>query len=261
MKCTAPFATFLAAASLYAAGTPELPNPAETNLMTNGSFEAWEHYASEGLPGVLKAGGSFEDAKDSLVPVRWTWRPAGTTLLTRSAEVHGGKSALAMTGEGGDLRWTSLEVVPGATYSVGIWARSQGQVSVNLWGQATEGPQTLGEIKSVVMGDWQRIEKKVKIPGHIRVVDFGATLLPSDKGNAVVVDDAHISASLDFVYDADAVLTQKLVADADTILLADFDKDDGAIRLIGKSHYVSGCPFRLHSIAGWRMEPTSDHRG
>jgi hypothetical protein len=239
MKFTALFTTLLAATSLCFADRPDSLNRGETNLMTNGSFESWGHYATEGLPGLLKAGGSFEDAKDPLVPVRWTWRLAGTTALTRSVEVHGGKAALALTGEGGDLRWSSLEVVPGATYSVGIWAKGQGQVIVNLWGQAPEGPQRLAEVKGVVKGEWQLIQQRVKIPGHVRVIDFGATLLPSDKGSALVVDDAHIAAPLDFAYDADAVLTQRLVADADTILLADFDKDDASIKLTGKSHYVS----------------------
>lgn len=239
MKYTARLTTLLIATSLFLADTLAAQGSAETNLMTNGSFESWAHYATEGLPGLLKAGGAYENAKNPLIPVRWSWRLAGTTLLARSADAHGGKAALAMTGDGGDVRWSSLEVVPGATYSVGIWAKGKGKVVVTLSGQAPEGAQVLGEAAGEVKGEWQLIEQKVKIPGHIRVIDFAASIYPSDKTNALVVDDAHISAPLDFAYDADAVLTQKLIADADTILLADFDKDDASIKLIGKSHYIN----------------------
>ena len=65
---------------------------AETNLMTNGSFELWSHYGQEGLDDLLRSGGSYDDPKDPLIPVRWDWRLAGNTSLKRSADAHGGKS-------------------------------------------------------------------------------------------------------------------------------------------------------------------------
>ena len=94
MKFTARLTTILVATSLCFADTLAAQGSAETNLMTNGSFESWAHYATEALPGLLKAGGTYDDAKDPLVPRRWSWRLAGTTTLTRSAEAHGGKAAL-----------------------------------------------------------------------------------------------------------------------------------------------------------------------
>jgi hypothetical protein len=237
-KATTLRLAFLLISILLVAGLARAADT-ETNLLTNGSFEFWSHVSMETLPSLLKDGVVY-DGKDPLIPTRWTWRLANGASLTRSGDAHGGKYSLAIKGDGGSLGLGSLEVVPDATYSFGVWAKGSGRVVVRLTGQAPEGGQNLGEVVGQATGQWQLIGQKVKIPGHIRVVDL-AIEVGRGEGNKpadLVLDDAHISAPLDFAYDADDVLSKKLTADADTILLADFEKDDPAIKLGNKCVYV-----------------------
>ena len=199
----------------------------------------WSHYGKERVGDLLNSGGVYDDPRDPLLPVRWSWRLSGKTLLRRSVNAHGGKYSLEFRGDGASLSWSSLEVTPGATYSFGVWAKGTSEIVVRLSGQAPEGGQNLGEAAGRAGDTWQLIEKKVKIPGHLRVLDLNIEA----RNGQVLLDHAHISAPLDFAYDADAVLTRKAQADADTILFVDFDKDDPAVKLTGKCRYVSGGRF------------------
>ena len=237
-KATTLRIAFLLMSILALAGLARAAD-SETNLLTNGSFEFWSHVSMETLPGLLKDGVVY-DSKDPLIPTRWTWRLGNGTSLTRSGDAHGGKYSLAIKGGGGSLGLGSLEVVPDATYSFGVWAKGSGRVVVRLTGQAPEGGQNLGEVVGQATGQWQLIGQKVKIPGHIRVVDLTIEVGRGEgnKPTDLLLDDAHISAPLDFAYDADDVLSKKQIADADTILLADFEKDDPAIKLGNKCVYV-----------------------
>lgn len=237
-KATTLRIAFLLISILAVAGLARA-DAGETNLLTNGSFEFWSHVSMETLPNLLKDGVVY-DGKDPLIPTRWTWRLGNGTSLTRSGDAHGGKCSLAIKGGGGSLGLGSLEVVPDATYSFGVWAKGRGRVVVRLTGQAPEGGQNLGEAVGQATGQWQLIGQKVKIPGHIRVVDLTIELgrAEGNKPADLLLDDANISAPLDFTYDADDVLGKKQTADADTILLADFEKDDPAIKLGNKCVYV-----------------------
>ncbi len=195
--------------------------------------------ATEWLPNLARNGVVY-DSKDPLIPTRWTWRLAAGASLKRSTDAHGGKCSLAVAGDGGSLGMSSLELTPGATYSFGVWAKGAGRVTVRLIGQAPEGGQNIAEQSAQATGDWQLVGGRVKIPGHIRVVDLQIELgrTADNKPASLVLDDAHVSCPLDFAYDADDVLSKKLTADADTVLLADFEKDDPAVKLGNKCVYV-----------------------
>jgi hypothetical protein len=208
----------------------------QTNLLPNGSFEFWSRVAPEALPPLLKSG-RF-DSGDPLVPTRWSMVLRGG-LVRQTNDVHGGKAALALQGDWPQLRLSHLEVVPGASYTFGVWAKGQGRVIVRLYGVAPEGDQQLGERVADISHAWQAVSAPVVIPNHIRFVSLYIEALKAD----MLLDDAHVSAELDQPYDADAVLRDKFVADADTLLLADFEKEDAAIKLEGKSRCVDGGRF------------------
>lgn len=208
-----------------------------TNLLTNGSFEFWSQYAKEVLPTLEKSGGQYENA-DPLIPTRWSWAPRGGIRMSRSNDAHGGRFAVRFDGGGSSFSMNYMEVVPGATYDFGAFVKGSGKLTVSLLGQAPEGNQSLGQAAADIKDQYQLVGKSVTIPNHIRFVQ----LVIEGQGN-YVLDDAHISAELDKPYDADAVLRDKFVPDADTILLADFDKDDAGTKLEGKSRYVDGGRF------------------
>ncbi|MCY2995330.1 MAG: hypothetical protein NTY19_46825 [Planctomycetota bacterium] len=210
-----------------------------TNLLTNGSFEFWGQVAQETVENLLKHGGSYS-SHDPQVPVRWTWRLDADTSMHPSADAHGGRQALALRGGGASLTMSSLEVVPAATYSYGIYAKGAGKVVVRIMGEAPEGWQTLAEATGQADKTWQLVGGQLTLPRHIRVVHFSVEVARPEE---LVLDDAHISAPLDVAYDADAVLTKKPVTDGDTLLLADFEEDDPAIVLEGKARYVPGGRF------------------
>lgn len=206
-----------------------------TNLLTNGSMEFWARYGQECLPALLKGGGSYDDARDPLIPVRWNWRMGNGTSLTRSEDRHGGNYALALKGrDEASLTLGSLEVTPGATYAFGVYTKGSGTVTVRVAGQAPEGSQSLAQSSAAATSQWTLVGGTLTVPGHIRVIDLTIDVRKPD----LVLDDAHIAAPLDFAYNADDVLSKKAVADADTLLLADFDKDDPAIRMEGRARLV-----------------------
>jgi len=207
----------------------------ESNLLTNGSFEFWARYGLERMDDLHKHGPVF-DGKDPLLPVRWTWEMRKPARLARSSDSHGGEYALAISApkgtRGSYLTLGKLEVVPGATYSFGVWAKGTGSVNVYLMGQAVEGWQQLGKATRAAVKGWKRIGGKVKIPGHIRLVLLRITMgSPID----VVLDDAHISAPMNASFNADDVLSKKYSRDDKTILFLDFEKGDNSVHLDEKT--------------------------
>ena len=144
----------------------------ETNLLTNGSFEFWSHCAVEGLADILKDGPEFAD-KDPLIPTRWIWRMNKAVRLVRSGDAHSGQYAVSLISQangGGYLALGKLEVVPGAKYSFGVWAKGAGDISVEVVGEAAEGLQQLGQAKGQVGKEWAKVGGAMEIPGHIRLV-------------------------------------------------------------------------------------------
>lgn len=208
----------------------------EANLLANGSFEFWSRFGTERLKGMLEQGPSF-DSDDPLLPVRWQWNARKPVILKQSTDAHRGKYAMAIAAPegsaGANLRLGHLEVVPEAMYSFGVWVKGTGQVGVRVVGAAVEGDQELVKASGKVSGDWQRIGGTVVIPGHIRLVTLAVDVYGKSE---VLLDDAYIAAPLDLAFDADEVLGKKPVADGDALLLADFEKDDPAIKLLGNAH-------------------------
>ena len=221
----------LAIASAHAA--------AEYNLLPNGSFEFWSQMAPEALERTLDSGPDF-DSPDPLLPVRWEWQMRKPSTLSRSETAHGGRYAVRFTspekGPSGTLRLHSLEVVPGATYSFGVWVRGRGRVTVRVPGQAVEGAQMQGEAQGWATNEWMHVGGRFMVPGHIRMV---ALQIELGNNSDLLIDDAHISAALDQPYDADAVLRDKMADDADTLLYCDFDKDFPGLQLNGKAHITA----------------------
>ena len=205
----------------------------ESNLLPNGSFEFWSHHGVERLKEIVKNDPAFE-GDDPLIPTRWQWSIAKPMKLKQSTDAHGGKSAIAVSspaGGGGYLQMGRLEVAPGAKYSFGVWAKGTGAVRVEVSGEAPEGWQQLGTASGTAAAHWANIGGMVEIPRHIRLVWL--RIWPSAPCD-VVLDDAHISAVMDKPFDADAVLGKKYEPDSDTLLLADFEKDDPDLKLEGK---------------------------
>ncbi len=199
----------------------------ECNLLANGSFEFWSHCAVGVLPEARKW--PFE-GDDPLFPTRWSWDFAKPNRLARSTDAHGGRYALSVvaSASGGSLSLGKLEVVPGAKYSFGAWAKGTGELHAEVIGWAPEGPQRLGLADGKASKEWTKIGGSLQIPGHIRMVSL---CLRVDKSADLILDDAYIAAPLDQPYDPDAVLAKKTVKDENTLVLLDFDKDASALRL------------------------------
>jgi hypothetical protein len=215
----------------------------EANLLANGSFEFWSQWNPDDLPRMLKEGPSFEN-DDPLLPMRWEWRMGKPTRLMRSSDAHGGHGALSLDngtggGGGGQLSLGMLEVVPEATYTFGVWAKGSAKVRVWLVGHAVEGGQTLGSAEGQAAAEWLKIGGSVTIPGHIRTVTLAIDVRGDPKDLKVLLDDAFIAAPLDVAYDADAVLKEKYRRDSRTLLFAEFEQDDPAIKVNGKDYRVA----------------------
>ncbi|MBI3922419.1 MAG: LamG domain-containing protein, partial [Armatimonadetes bacterium] len=229
-------------ASILLSVSSRLAHAQETNLLPNGSFEFWSRYGSERLKGMVEQGPAF-DGDDPLVPTRWQWQALKSVRVKQATDAHAGKYALGVTtpeGVGANFALGYLEVVPEASYSFGVWVKGMAQVTVRVVGQAVEGGQELAKTTGKATNDWQRVGGAVTIPGHVRLV----TLFVDVWGKSdVLLDDANISAPLDLPYEADALLSKKQTPDTDTVLLADFDKDDPSLRLVGKAHLVENGRF------------------
>lgn len=202
-----------------------------SNLLTNGGFEFWAHYGIEKLPEMVANGPNFGNG-DPLVPVRWSWSMRKPAYMSRSGEAHSGKYGVSIISPKeaaeAELSLAYLEVVPGETYFFGVWARGTGKIVVKTFGQAVEGAQVLASANGNALPSWRHIEGEVTIPGHIRLLTLVIIVMP---GANVVVDDAHISATLDFPHDPDVVLREKQTRDKKTILLADFESALPEVRL------------------------------
>ena len=212
----------------------------EKNLLPNGSFEIWGHFAKEFLP-LLKERCSMStfDTEDPLIPVRWRWW-VGADLkpfsFSQSTDAHSGKYAMQFKGTSGRFILEYLEVNPRSTYSYGVWVKGAGDISVEIRGIVPEGFQSLATAKGKASGEWQKIAGTLDVPGHIRMIELTIHI---SKAGDLLIDDAFISAPLDSDYNADNVLLKKEERDADTILFADFEKEDPAIKFSGKASLTS----------------------
>jgi hypothetical protein len=126
-----------------------------------------------------------------------------------------------------------LEVVPGAKYTFGVWAKGSGDVTVEVIGEVPEGSLQLGVETGKAGKEWAKIggELSGKVPGNVRLVwlrvNFGASA-------DLLFDDAYIAAPLDRPYVADDALTKQYASDADTLLMLDFDQKEPVLHLENK---------------------------
>ncbi|MBT3374496.1 MAG: hypothetical protein HN742_36030 [Lentisphaerae bacterium] len=209
---------------------------AQTNLLTNGSFEFWTQYHPDHLPGLSKVLPTL-DEQEPLVPVRWWAQGPPTTTLKRSAEAHSGRHAVSVVrakgAPGTYMHLSYLEVNPGSTYTFGVWIKGKGSITVRPSGKALEGNQELGSVSGKATDQWQEVSGTFTAPRHIRLVQLNLAI---GGETDLLIDDAHISAELDHPYDADAVLRDRPVRDADTVLLADFETKDPQASFDVKAH-------------------------
>jgi hypothetical protein len=124
-----------------------------------------------------------------------------------------------------------IEVVPGATYSFGGWAKGKGQGHIAVLGVAYEGRKEIAGVDLAVKPDWTEVRGKVTIPGNMHSVCFGLSVYQSE---AVLLDDIFFSADVEKPFDVDAVMTTKFKKDDHTLLLVDFD-GQGTYRLESKA--------------------------
>ena len=225
---------FLAPPSLALAESPAAgAKDAAVNLLTNGSLEFWSHLAAERQAEIIKNGPVFE-GKDPLVPTRWQWSMGNANKVTRSTDAHSGKYALSINtqpGGGGSLSLGRLEVVPGAKYSFGVWAKGSGDITAEVIGEVPEGSLQLGVARGKAGKEWAKVGGQMEIPGNVRLVWLRVNFaVPAD----MVIDDAYIAAPLDRPYCADDVLTKQYTSDADTLLMLDFDQKEPVLRLENK---------------------------
>jgi len=204
----------------------------ESNLLANGGFETAGRLSRERLRRLADEGIRFE-TDDPLLPVRWTWSAGGQAPEMRLvSEAHSGRRALRVRApRGGSLAldMSLIEVVPGASYRFGVWARGAGRGAMVIYGSAFEGRQELARRNLALTPSWAEARNEVTIPGHIRTVSVELVAWGECD---VTWDDAFFSADLPRRYDADAVLTGKPVADEHTVVLVDFD-GPAAYRLEG----------------------------
>ena len=224
------FVVSLAASALNTTQAAE-----ETNLLVNGSFEAWTLCGADYLKEKAAELPAFGDAEPA-IPVRWTWNIARPQVMRRSKEPHGGQYALSVSlpkgAPEGQLAMAFLELNPGSTYSFGVWVKGTGKVGVRLLGKAIEGMQELVKASGDAGASWRRIGGKVTVPGHIRLVMLQVIVAAPAE---VTLDDAHVSCPLAEPYNADDVLLKKYGNDPDTVLMEDFEKKSDQLTLEGKA--------------------------
>ena len=206
---------------------------AQMNILPNGGFEICDHLGPTRLAWQTKVGLTF-DSPDPLLPLRWVWwNPNGAVDMRLSTDAHGGKHSLrfACPKAGLSMEMQIIEVVPGATYSFGGWAKGKGQGRIAIYGNAYEGRKEIAGLDLAVKPDWTEVGGKVTIPGNVRSVCFGLNV-----GNAteMLVDDLFLSADVEKPFDVDAVMTTKFKKDDHTLLLVDFD-GQGQCRLESKA--------------------------
>ncbi|MCY3018172.1 MAG: hypothetical protein NTW87_03955 [Planctomycetota bacterium] len=172
---------------------------------------------------------TFND-KDPRLPFRWMWNANGPVDMRLAPEAHSGTQALKVVCPKGnlDLRMAVIEVVPGATYSFGGWAKGKGNGKVTVFGTAYEGPRELAKVDFAFNPEWTESRKTVSIPGNIRTVTISVSLWSSADA---LVDDVFFSADLAEPLDVNAVLTTKYKKDDHTLLYVDFDGQNDEYRL------------------------------
>ena len=226
---------------------------AEVNLLPNGGFELCDHLDSARLARQTKVGLTF-DSPDPLLPLRWEWwSPNAPVDMRLSSDAHGGKHSLrlACPKAGLSVEMQVIEVVPGATYSFGGWAKGKGQGRIAIQGNAYEGRKELGGVNLAVKADWTEVRGKVTIPANIRTICFGLSVYDSE---AVLADDLFFSAEVEKPFDVDAVMTTKFKKDDHTLLLVDFD-GQGEYRLESKATLTDDKGGRFGK--GARMEESN----
>ena len=212
-------ASFLAAAVLFLLAS--WVGAAEVNLLPNGGFELSGRMTAKWLQLETKRGLTFESA-DPPLPLRWNWNSNGAVDMRLSSDAHCGKQSLQVACPKGGLNMdmSMIEVVPGATYTFGGWAKGKGNGRVTIMGNAFEGLKELGAVDLAVGADWAKAGGKVTIPGNIRTVVFRFAAWNSERVN---LDDLFFCANLSKSFDVDAVMTTKFKKDEHTLLLVDFD--------------------------------------
>jgi hypothetical protein len=204
-----------AMAGLCLAGLTGFLHAEPVNLLPNGSFEFWTRFSTNYVREQAERLGN----SDPLVPVRWADNHYHSRIkIERVEDARGGKYAAAASG-GTQLAMKSLEVLPGAEYTYGVWIKGAGQIMVWVDGYALEGSQGLAGAKGTATGEWQRVGGTFRPPPHIRRVALRLDVL----SGRILLDDAHIAAELDQPYDADAVLRDPYGADGHTVLFENFE--------------------------------------
>ncbi len=175
-----------------------------------------------------KQGMTFE-SPDPPLPLRWLWNANGSVDMRLSPDAHrvretrtGGQRSLQIACPRGgiEMDMSVIEVVPGATYTFGGWAKGKGNGKITVFGRAFEGYKELGTVNLPVESDWKKAGGKVTIPGNIRTVTFRLTAWQSEK---VWFDDLFFCADLPQSFDVDAAMTTKFEKDSHTLLLVDFN--------------------------------------
>lgn len=210
---------------------------AERNLLPNGGFEICGHLGTQRVEAQKKQGLTFDSA-DPLLPLRWLWNPGGTVDLRVASEAHSGQYALQCTcPQGGlEMEMQVIEVVPGATYSFGGWAKGQGHGRIAILGNAYEGRKELATVDLTLQPQWTETRKQLTIPGNIRTL---TVLLALGGCEQTLVDDVFFSTDVEHPFDVDAVMTTKFQRDEHTLLLVDFD-GSGQYRLESGAKLTEG---------------------
>jgi len=211
---------------LVAAG---MVSAAEANLLANGGFETTGRLAAKRLEAMIKNGMTL-DGEDPLLPMRWWWSSNGPVDMRLAPDAHSGKQALKIACPKGvlDMQMAVIEVVPGATYSFGGWAKGKGVGKVAVLGNAYEGARELAKVDLAINPEWTESRGQVTIPGNIRTVTISLAVW---KAEPALADDLFFSADLAAPFDADAAMTAKYAKDAHTLLYVDFDGQNNAYRL------------------------------
>ena len=164
---------------------------------------------------------TFESA-DPLLPLRWNWNSNGLVDMRLSSDAHSGKHSLQVACPKGGLEMdmSMIEVVPGAAYAFGGWAKGKGACRITILGKAYEGLKELGAVDMALGPEWKKSAGKTTIPGNIRTVVLRVTTSSSQQA---FVDDLFFSANFAKPFDVDAAMTTKFEKDEHTLLLVDFD--------------------------------------
>lgn len=224
----------IAIASAAFAGAP-------TNLLTNSGFEVTGQWAQEFLAEYSHQANL--KGFDPVLPVGWNFAYNPGVTYEVVADAHSGKRALKVTAPknaAAQISMQAVEVAPGGTYTFGLWSKGTGQCAMQIIGMAFEGGQNLARKEITAAAQWAQATQTVLIPRHIRMVRIDVYIAA---GSQMVLDDIFFGAELDEPFDADAVLTTKAQADADTLMLIDFDGQGPQAKLENGAAIIDGGRF------------------